>query len=225
VGKDPNTLSGESAAMQNDLNLFLVHYVGNYFSTVKSVLAAAAPGVMYLGPTNLGGWGNPARSQILQAASPYVDVLPVSMDMDQPRVDFVAQYGGDKPWITWEGRQANPDSYMSPLSSSGDPTQAIRGQNFRNMVTSLLNAKDSSTGALHNVGYKWWEYYDNRAESANWGLLTRRDNAYDGAEAAKALGVDSWGFATGGERSNYGDFIDDVTNANTNVYKLILNLP
>ena len=185
-----------------------------------------------------GGRGAPPRAQILQAAGQYVDVLAISSiptgclscTDDQAKIDFVSQNGGDKPWINWEGFFAQPDSYMSvysaPQTSYPQSTvQSARGQLFQTMVSQNLTAADTATGSHHIVGYKWWQFYDNRGEQANWGLVTRRDNGYDGAASVTGAGMDSWGFTTGGEQTNYGDFLDDVTGANLNVYKTLLGLP
>ncbi len=235
VPKDPYKLGGATSAMQADLDAFLLYYARQYFSTIKSTLQAAAPGVLYLGPTTLGTWGAPARRQILQAAAQSLDVivLPsiptgcISCTDDQQRVDFVAQYGGNKPWMNWEGFFGQPDSYMSVYSApdTSDPqnsTQDLRGQLFTSMVNGMIRSADSATGTHHFVGYKWWELYDNRGEQANWGLLTRRDNPYDGAADVSAPGADAWGYATGGEHVNYGNFLGAVTTANQGVYNSLL---
>ncbi|HXN24645.1 MAG TPA: hypothetical protein VOA41_18065, partial [Candidatus Dormibacteraeota bacterium] len=85
-------------------------------------------------------------------------------------------------------------------------------------------AKDSA-GTYHFVGYKWWQYYDSRGEQGNWGFVTPRDNPYDGASAIITPGTDAFGYPTGGERVNYGDFVTAAKAANLNVYKTLLNLP
>ena len=238
VPADPYKLSGATPAMQADLDAFLLYYAQQYFSEIKSALASDAPGVLYLGPTSIGTWGGPARRQILQAASQYTDVISLTSIPtgcttcydDQQRLDFLGQYGGDKPWIIWEGFFAQPDSYMSvyPAPNTSMPqtsSQSQRGQQFQTMVSDLLKAADTPTATFHVVGYKWWELYDNRGEQANWGLLTRRDNPYDGVAAVAATGVDAWGYATGGEPANYGNFLGGVTAANLSVYKVLLGLP
>jgi hypothetical protein len=46
------------------------------------------------------------------------------------------------------------------------------------------------------------------------------DNAYNGKEAVVGTGSDAWGFVTGGEEKNYGDFLDYVKTTNGNVYSL-----
>jgi hypothetical protein len=54
IPTDPYKLTGATAAMQQDLDDFLLYHAEGYFSAVKSVLNAQAPGVLYLGPTVLG---------------------------------------------------------------------------------------------------------------------------------------------------------------------------
>jgi hypothetical protein len=48
----------------------------------------------------------------------------------------------------------------------------------------------------------------------NWGLTSLFDNAYDGKEARVARGKDPWGYPTGGEEKDYGNFVGPVTAAN-----------
>ncbi len=238
VPTDAYMLTGATAAMQADLNAYLLYHAQYYFSVIQSALQTAAPGILYLGPTNLGGWGAPPRAQILQAAAQYVNVIPISSiptgclscTDDQAKIDFIYQNGGDKPWINWEGYLAQPDSYMSIYSPTQtsypqSESQPARGELFQTMISQNLSAADSTTGSNHIVGYKWWQFYDDRGEASNWGLATRRDNGYDGVSSVTGGGVDSWGFATGGEQGNYGDFLDAVTSANLNVYKSLLGLP
>src|SRR5438128_5307538 len=101
-------LADANASVQTDLDDFLFAHAQKYFSVIKSVLNQRAPGRLYLGPTHLSTWGAPPRKQILQAAAGYIDVycsgtIPSGIGDDQQRVDFVAQYVGDKPWLEWEG--------------------------------------------------------------------------------------------------------------------------
>ena len=229
VPSDPYALQGATAAMRQDLDDFLLFYAQHYFATIKAALASAAPGVMYFGPTSIGTWGTPPRRQILQAAGASLDALMVaSLPPDcanctdiQQRLDFVSQYGGDKPWISWEGYQAKADSEMAANASSADElqTQEARGQLYAKRLQQLAAAADSS-GVQHLVGLKWWAMYDSRGEGANWGLLTLRDDPYDGVASTAAAGKDQWGYPTGClpvfgcEPAHYGDFLDSVARAN-----------
>ena len=112
-------------------------------------------------------------------------------------------------------------------------TQTERAQYYQTWMNSLLAAKVSSkcncasAGTFPIVGMAWWQYTDMRSERANWGLVTPRDNPYDGVSATTSEGYDSWGYPTGClaafgcERANYGDFIDEVTRANLEVLKTL----
>jgi len=226
VAKDYKGLADGAAAFQRDLDGFLFHHARKYFSDIRDVLSNLVPGVLYLGPTTLGSWGAPPRRQILQAARDYVDAIglytiPAGVPDDQARIDFVAEHGGDKPWISWEGMMAAPDSYfhefrapdsVSPQSS----TQQMRGNLYARRLDLLWNMRTDG-GVNPIVGLKFWELADNSGERANWGLVTRLDNAYDGIEACASRGRDSAGFEVGGEEKDYGDFITSVRDANRSV--------
>jgi hypothetical protein len=71
-----------------------------------------------------------------------------------------------------------------------------------------------SGGVQRFVGMQFWQMYDNQAECANWGLITPRDNPYDGVSARVQAGVDQWGYPTGGEQRDFGDFISFVKRGN-----------
>jgi hypothetical protein len=67
------------------------------------------------------------------------------------------------------------------------------------------------------LGLDWFEWVDKvvGGEKKNFGLVTYTgDNAYDGKEAVVTPGIDLWGYPTGGEDANYGDFLTAVAQAN-----------
>jgi hypothetical protein len=81
--------------------------------------------------------------------------------------------------------------------------------------------------ATNNIcGIQWWQYLDNYREFYNWGLVTLRDNAYDGVQAVQATSsedivIPGWKTLTisrGGEYADYGDCITGITTANASVY-------
>ncbi|HEY6291340.1 MAG TPA: putative Ig domain-containing protein [Terriglobia bacterium] len=230
VPTDAYGLVGASAAMQNDLDGFLFHFAKTYFATVKGDVEGVAPAALYSPVDPVGGWGAPPRRQILQAAAPYADVLALGslpptdpnhvVTDTQARIDFVAEYAGDKPWFNFQAYQAPPDSYMSPYSS--DPlftTQVARGAYYQTAITGMVNT-ETTAGNYPVVGLLWWQHYDSWPERANWGLATLRDDPYDGISATTTAGADSWGYPTGClatfgcEWGSYGDFVDSVTGAN-----------
>jgi hypothetical protein len=160
---------------------------------------------------------------VYEGAADYVDVIRIVMpDWTQPwyqeRLDFIARHGGDKPWMTWVGKRAVPDSYFASDPRGGTclagdfTTQEERGTWYEGAMDALLHS--GSQGTQHFVGMQFWQLYDNLGECANWGLITPRDNPYDGVSARVQAGVDAWGFPTGGEERDFGDFISFVKRAN-----------
>jgi hypothetical protein len=111
-------------ALHNDMNNFLYHHAKQYFGVIRSKINADRPGFLYFGPTGMGSFCAPPRVPVLRAANSQLDVLtlnlmPCGVSDDQARYDFLADNGGDKPWIEWEGWTANPDSYFSPYRNPG----------------------------------------------------------------------------------------------------------
>jgi hypothetical protein len=222
-----DTLAGETQAMQKDLNDFLFQYASQWFKTQHDAVKAVFPNMMYFGPNVVGSWGTPPRKEILQAAALYIDVLMTQIGTgaadDQQRLDFTMQYLGDKPIATWLGFPANPDSALSPTPNPptflAANTQVARGQEYTQMMNFFVSATVSATvsgaaGSQPFVGLRWWAHTDSSAEKTNWGLVSLKDNAYNGVEAVIAPGVDPWGYPTGGEVGNYGDFLTSVISAN-----------
>lgn len=241
--------SGASPSLAADLDNFLYHFAKQYFSVARTQILASYPSLLIFGPTGMGTACAPPRKPVLQAAGAELDVLGFNTMLcqasdDQARYDFVATNGGDKPWINWEGNFANPDSYFSVYSPSGNPvppavsTQAARGLQYQALTQQMLSTAGTHDGEYHFVGFKWWRYYDERAENLNWGLVTPRDDPYDGRQATSNVGSDEWGYESGCQGSDagpgvfpceqscptsstcagapvrYGDFIDYVSAAN-----------
>lgn len=237
-----------AATVRTDLDNFLFHFAAQYFRTHKNAFNTNAPGVLYVGSTNLGAWGSPARSQVLQAAGALCDILSEGMippnlsDTDnQNRYNYVASNGGDKPWIEWIGFDAQADSYFSPYGTAGidqvvahAATQAARGTTFTTILNKWQTLSDATFSSSHIIGYRWWAWQDGRGETHNWGLVTRRDNPYDGRAATGNAGTDRWGFPSGcygssgceqvcpsttscvgATKANYGNFIDSVQAGNS----------
>jgi hypothetical protein len=69
----------------------------------------------------------------------------------------------------------------------------------------------------------WWWWLDMIGEQMNWGLVSLMDNAYDGIEAGMAPGIDAWGYPTGGEEKNYGDFIGPARAMNYSILERLAN--
>ena len=234
--------------IQEDLDGFLFHFASSYFATVKGDIEAAAPGHIYSPVDIIGGYGCPPRREILQAAALYADVLPFGsipasdptgiVTDQQARIDFVAQYAGDMPWINISFMTAQADSYFPapkfPVTNTLTfSTQPERGQYYETKTTTQLNAAISLgchcdfAGTYPIVGQSWWQLYDDPGQKVNFGLLTPRDDPYDGVASTPDPGVDQWGYVIGCqgafalpgpttpcEQGSYGDALGSIIRAN-----------
>ncbi len=215
-----------NANVKADLDGFLYEIAKKYFQVTKASFQAVAPSQLYFGPTSIGGWRAPGRCPILKAAGEVLDVVNIGgSDFSQAQVDYIVNCAGDVPLSTWEGVVAQADSgrYRYTKAAIGLTgasfaldTQEARGAKFLSDITAMQGA--SKNGVYPFVGYLFWQFTDNSSEQTNWGLISLVGNAYDGKEARVAGGVDSWGYPTGGEERDYGDFITFVKEANLGVH-------
>ncbi len=221
---DPALLpsSGANSNMVRDLDEFLYLIARQYFSTEREAVRAIAPHALFFGPTTVGGWWAPARAPIYRAARESLDVIGVSTDGSQGQLDFIERAAGDLPLLVWEGVVANADSGEWRHSKQKEPaswlldTQAERAERYHRDVERLFNARGAN-GVHPFIGHLWWAWTDSLPEEKNWGLVSQMDNAYDGYEAGKSMGIDAWGYQTGGEEHNYGNFIGPARAVNFSV--------
>jgi hypothetical protein len=215
IGNDPVGLSSTRPSVAVDMDEFLGLYADRYFQVIHDAIKAATPNHLVFGPAVLDSHGGLTRPQILKAAGRYCDL--VQIDLNLHRLDLIdktyAQTG--KPMFVWMGFKANADSAVNSPASSDltAKTQEERGVLYREEVTRLFSLA-TRDGTFPIVGNDWWEYMDKPAEGSNWGLVTPNDNAYDGQEVLETRGKDRWGFSTGGEDRNYGDFLSAVKKTN-----------
>jgi hypothetical protein len=174
---------------------------------------------LVLGPQMLNSHRGLTRRQILRAAGRYCDVIETSTQPDRPELIAVTYQEARKPMIAYVTAIANPDSAMYAYPSTRSfRTQAERAANYKQQVDTMFGFA-ASDGTHPMVGLDWWEYMDKLGEKANWGLVSLRDNAYDGKEAVIAEGQDRWGYPTGGEERAYGDFLTVVRQTNFDVFE------
>jgi hypothetical protein len=224
-------LAGETTTMKTDLNDFMLQYASKFFSVQRTALKTYFPTKLYLGPNMIGSWGTPPRREILQAAGAYIDALQTQIGTgvsdDQDRLDFIGQYYGDHPITIWMGFPANPDSACcgtggwctNPDTFLASNTQVQRGVNYNSSYSWLANTAVGSGvpgGAANSYlvnGIKWWAWTDSTSEQANWGLVSyTKGNPYDGVESVTGSVTDPWGYQSGYEDANYGNFMGPGTN-------------
>ncbi len=216
IGDDPARLSTTAPAVKNDLNAFLAIYADRYFHVVHDAVRAATPHQLLFSPAVLDSHDGMTRPEILQAAGRYCDVLQIGADVGNPEVIDKTYALTGKPMFVWMGLRANPDSPMQGRTREflDLGTQAQRGERYAQEVREFFSHR-TPDGTFPLVGLDWWEYMDKAGEASNWGLVTPRDNAYDGREDVVMRGKDDKGFSTGGEERNYGDFLSAVVKANS----------
>jgi hypothetical protein len=217
------TLAGASAGVIADLDDFLYVIADQYFSIVTAAMRSSAPNKLIWGPASLNGWGGLTRKQVLQAAGVSLDVLNAQIS-SQTVADKTLTYFGNKPVVSWEVYTANADSsqHGNPDLSEADniaytfshATQASRGSYYTTRLAFLLSVPTV-------VGLKFWAWQDSNGEALNWGIVSLKDNTYDGVEAVVATGTNAYGFSIGGEDFNYGNFAGPVTTANSNVEAIL----
>jgi len=133
--------------------------------------------------------------------------------------------GVDVPLVNWEGFKAQDDSSMQAYDEFAavrphSDSQETRGVRYQQVLQSVLLSRAPGEHVFPFIGIKWWELYDSSKEVANWGLVTRLGNAYDGAQAragAQACSADALvvpGWECGGEAADYGDMLTSVQEAN-----------
>ncbi|WP_089718213.1 hypothetical protein [Candidatus Entotheonella palauensis] len=85
----------------------------------------------------------------------------------------------------------------------------------------------AANGDYFRIGANWWKFSDNGStfwrERYNFGLVTIRDNAYDGREAT-TRGADGLPGTADDEAHDYGDLLTGVTRANTGLYEALQQL-
>jgi hypothetical protein len=215
IGDDAVRLSTARPAVVVDLNEFLELYADRYFQVVHDAITTAVPHHLVFSPAVLDSHGGLSRPQILRAAGRYCDVIQIDLNLN--RFDLIEKTYTEtgKPMFAWIGFKANADSAING-PASGDltaKTQVERGTLYKQEVMRLFSFA-THDGTYPVLGFDWWEYMDKPAEQSNWGLVTPNDNAYDGKEATEARGRDPWGYLTGGENRDYGDFLSAVKNTN-----------
>ena len=227
------TLVGVNSNLVNDLNAFLYQYAYQTYAVQARTIRTYDTNHMFI-CGSFGGVGDGGtRPQVLQAlrdsgCNVFVwnwNTYYTSTALSANQLEYDTS---GVPAVLWYGSSAQLDSDYSayPYPKSGAPfadlpNQLTRGQHYANDMQQIFNAQGTN-GDYYTLGTAFWALTDNTSETTNWGLISLMDNAYDGQCAVMAAGIDPWGYACGGEASNYGDFIDGVTQSNTSIVQQVI---
>jgi hypothetical protein len=224
----PGATAPQITNQVTDLDDFLTAYTVQLFTVMKNAFTAVAPTKLFFGVSNFGQvpGRDPSRCSILKGAGQVLDVTQLSTDGSTAQSTFIANCLGDHPWTNWETVTAEADSEWYncpggagcsgpsnwPPTNWNKTTQSLRGTFF---ASDLSDFYSRNTGW---VGYDWWAYNSvSFFETTNFGLVSWRDNAYDGVEDVTSTVTCSSpinAFSCGGEQFSYSNFLGPATIAN-----------
>ena len=226
-------LVGVNSNLVADMDQFLYQWTYQAFSVqVNTIRTYDQNHLFSCGPFGGVGEGG-ARPPVLQALKDAgCNVLIGNWNSYFPSVAMAGNQAAydaiGLPTYLWYGITSQADSDVSNYPNQGAtfadyPTQVLRGQHYATDQQSIFNLQGSD-GDYYIVGTSFWSLTDNGSEGTNWGLISFSDNAYDGKCAVINQSIDQYGIACGGELSNYGDFLDSVTQTNANILQQVINL-
>ncbi len=216
---------GASANCKADLDEFLYRVALQYFKTVYGAIKTAFPNHLVFGPAPI--MVTTRAGDALRAEGQFVDVVQGGVEpIYSNQISRAYQLSG-KPiflWTTLTSQRSSSANRGAPWGSGTDTgdydysSQRLRGIAYSRVFQQYWKTTGND-GIAPVLGLDWWEWTDKTTggEDMNFGLVTNLDNAYDGVEDASTPGKDNWGFATGGESHNYGDFLTPVIQSNRNV--------
>jgi hypothetical protein len=89
-------------------------------------------------------------------------------------------------------------------------------------VSTFLGAQGTN-GDNYILGIDMWAWGDSATwQHTNWGIITNRDNAYNGTEDVDHSILDSGGYTTIPEDANYGDFLTPITATNNSILQQLI---
>jgi hypothetical protein len=183
--------AGANANFVSDMDAFLGALAATYFSNEQSTINAAfavkgAAAPMYMGPDAFGTWSALPRLSVLQGASPYVGMVEMTAGagapLTQAMLNDLAIYLAKPIWGA-QFLHANVDSPDQGNSMSGDyATQQAKGAAYYAGIQGFLSST-TTAGVNPFVGSLLQNYADTpSSENTNWGIVSLKDNAYDGHE-------------------------------------------
>ncbi len=229
MGSWQNPTGGAAA----DEDAFLQQFTGKGISTITTAIRNVDKNHLIFGPTSFNKFGCIARQPVYTAAAQYLDGMVISLDMwnyaNNPSVMQKTYDEFGKPFVVWTSVQATPDSSTSgaDYGIKQFTTQAARAAQYTSYVNGLWTTKGTN-GDSPVVGLAWWDFTD--MGDGNWGIVSFKDNAYDGLEdltgnqACSPEAVQS-GYSCGNEAANHGDFVTGLRQANQIWYSVRSSVP
>ena len=229
IGSDFNQMSTANATARTDMNDFLYLLSVQYFSQAKTALDTYFPNQLKFSPASLGAC---TRSQILQAAGEYMDVVEIgTVWFSQPELIAPAYNSTGKPFVMWTTYQSQLSSPYSATPGWGLPinqtTQPLRGAAYAAGIAELQGVQGADN-SYPVMGIKYWQWADNTSEQLNFGIVTVKDNAYDGVENVTGTPMcvsPIQTYTCGGETSNWGNYLGGVVPANALWWNLAPGTP
>ena len=229
TGVNGPTITRANAAAAADMDAFLTMIADKYFSTLRTACKTAYPNHLVLGPGSLNAQ---TYSPVMQKAGQYMDLPQVWVEPVSTSTLPYAYNVMGKPMYVFTTQTSNEDSDGNTGAPWGGActgdydfcTQADRGTGYQNVINSYWNTQGAD-GSYPVVGSAWWEWVDKVSEGENFGLVSVWDNAYDSLEDQVSAGRDSWGFVTGNQPHDHGDFLGAVTQQNLDIMRAIITAP
>ncbi len=217
-----------TSAYRTDMDNHLQQYTTQFFTVIHNAYVNALPvghkNKMFFGISQLGQVPGrvPARCPVIAGSGAAgLDGIEVSTDTSTAQLDFITSCLGNKPYIIWETVTANADSdwygYAPNTQPSNVATQALRATQYDSDIKNLWNHV-SAAGNSQWVGEDWWAFLSLQFfEHQNFGLISWRDNAYDGHEdvtGSVSCSSPISSHTCGGEQNTYGNFLGPATTTN-----------
>jgi hypothetical protein len=227
-GNDSQYLSNTSAGLKVDMNAMLYQYAYTYgYAAVSSIRVYDSHHLVF-SPMTLGGDGYHPLPLVLQAFKDAgMGVIQVGGAINEDMGGAKATYDQTGlPVYFWYCLASNADSPFHGTTPdpacTDEPTQVARAAKYALGLNASLGAQ-ATNGDNYILGVDYWAWGDSAGwQHSNWGLITNRDNAYNGTEDVHHSIVDSGGYTTIPEDANYGDFLTPITATNNSILQQLI---
>jgi hypothetical protein len=209
-----HTMKGGNPTAYADLSDFLYLYVDKLHEIETAALRKADPNHWLIASKV------PSDLKEYHALAKHVDMLrglpPKGAAPEDVRPGMVALYLAAEEDSSMHVHYDGPKKpYRSPGSSL--MTQQAKGQAYRDKLFGAFDyTPDGKT--FPTVLLSYWSWPEDNNEKRNWGVVSLKDNLYDGKEATK-LGADGKAGTPDDEDRDYGDCITGIRQANRDILK------